>query len=91
MSMDADTVEIVATIRDLFEFIPRDLSYLPGYCSKSGTPNYSDWERKVATPAIVEQGFTILHWWSPESDSFGVLIRACRCTKDGETFDLSYG
>lgn len=67
-----------------------------GYCDTRGSEysngqTYVDWERKVATPRLVELGYTVCRWEMGERDSFGPLSRYAVTVKNGVVERLVYG
>jgi hypothetical protein len=52
---------------------------------------YYNGEKDLLAPQLVKLGYTILRWYSEESDSFGPLSRACICKKDGISYKFYYG
>lgn len=74
--------------KDLSDILPDEL-FNHSDCFNS--TYYARWEREVATPALVEAGYTDIRFYNVERDSFGPLIRGISTLKNGEQHTFYYG
>lgn len=57
-----------------------------------GSNNFAVQERTILQPRLEEKGYTNVHWFEGETDSFGPLTRRCRATNPfGDTVWFMYG
>lgn len=71
-------------LHDAFPDLPTEGNH---YCGRE----YWKWESDVAKPAIEAAGFTDIHFFSVEEDSFGPLIRGVTAIKNGIRHEWEYG
>ena len=56
------------------------------------TKGYQDWEKEIATPALIAAGYNTMGiWHTGDGDSFGPLSRFTVAHKDDRTFVFTYG
>ena len=73
---------------DLGVIIPDALFSHP-HCYSS--KHYSQWEKEIAEPFLIEKGYKVLKWYSTDEDSFGPLVRAVDTEKEGIKQTFFYG
>ena len=73
---------------DLFDFIGTQSAEHELYCHPQ---LYQRWEKNIAQPLLIEQGFQVLKWTTGEYDSFGPLTRVCYAVRDNRVFQFVYG
>lgn len=71
----------------------KDLLVVLGDVPTTGmfSQDYWKWEETIATPRLIELGYIVIRWWSPNYDSFGPLVRGVDVEKDGVKYTLTYG